>query len=118
LLRYSTVDDIAAARDRAMREFDVRISILRSNLLSVKSHIESEQAKAADLERRGATVPAAITDTIANLRHEITDTEEAIAQHTREKEHVGAKFEKDIERFKTLQDIVDFRRRSSGAADK
>jgi len=114
LLRYSTVEDIAAARDRAMREFDVRISILRSNLMSIKAQIESDQAKAADLERRGSSVPEALTGNIDMLKREITDTEESVAQRLREKDGVYAGYQKDIERFKTLQDVVEARRRNSG----
>lgn len=114
LLRYSTVDDIGAACDRAMREFDVRISILRSNLMTVKAQIESDQAKAADLERRGSSVPPALTGNIDMLKREIADTEESIAQKLREKDGVYAGYQKDIERFKTLQDVVEARRRNSG----
>jgi hypothetical protein len=118
LLRYSSTDDIAAARDRALKEFDVRISILRSNLLSTKSQIESEQGKAADMERRGRDVPEAMTTNIEMLKREITDTEEAIAERLREKENVRGNYQKDIERFKTLQDVVEFRRRSGAASPK
>jgi len=116
LLRYSTVEDIAAARDRAMREFDIRISILHSNLLSVKSQIENDQAKAADLERRGVAVPKGIVDNIDMLKREIADTTESIAQKQREKDGVLASYQRDIERFKTLRDVVEFRRQSSGGA--
>lgn len=115
LLRYSSVDDIAAARDRALREIDVRLSILRSNLLSVKGQIESEQAKAADLERRGIAVPPAVASNIEMLKREIADAEESIAQRSNEKVQVAANFQKDIDRFKMLQDMVDFRR--SNAAE-
>jgi chromosome segregation ATPase len=118
LLRYSSVDDIAAARDRALREFDVRISILRSNLLSIKSQIESEQSKAADLERRGTAVPAALSANIDALKHEIADTEEAVAERLREKENVRAGYQKDIDRFTTLQKLVEFRRRGGAAPSK
>ena len=110
LLRYSSVDDIEAARDRALREIDVRLSILRSNLLSVKGQIESEQSKAADLERRGIAVPAAVVSNMEMLKREISDTEEAIVQRTGEKSQEAATFQKDIDRFKLLQDMVDFRR--------
>lgn len=116
LLRYSSVDDIAAARDRALREIDVRLSILRSNLLSVKGQIESEQTKAADLERRGVAVPAAVTTNMEMLKREIADTEEAIAERARDKSAVAASFQKDIERFKALQDVVEFRRRNAGGS--
>jgi hypothetical protein len=114
LLRYSSVDDIAAARDRALREIDVRLSILRSNLLSVKGQIESEQLKAADMERRGIAVPEAIVSNMEMLKREIVDTEEAIVQRTHEKTQVAASFQKDIDRFKVLQDMVDFRRSNAG----
>lgn len=114
LLRYSTTDDIVAARDRALREIDVRLSILHSNLLSVKGQIESEQGKAADMERRGVAVPAAITSNMEMLKREIADIEESIAQRTQDKEAVNASFQKDIERFKALQDVVEFRRRNAG----
>jgi hypothetical protein len=113
-LRYSSVDDIEAARDRALREIDVRLSILRSNLLSVKGQIESEQLKAADLERRGLEVPAGAISNMEMLKREIGDTEEAIVQRTNEKSQVAASFQKDIDRFKTLQDMVDYRRSNAG----
>lgn len=116
LLRYSSVDDIAAARDRALREIDVRISILRSNLLSVKGQIESEQTKAADMERRGVEVPAAITSNMDMLRREIADTEESVAERTRDKANLAAGFQKDIDRFKALQDVVAFRRHNTGGS--
>jgi hypothetical protein len=116
LLRYSSVDDIAAARDRALREIDVRLSILRSNLLSVKSQIESEQTKAADLERRGVAVPAAMTTNMEMLKLEISDTEDSIAERIRDKSAVAASFQKDIDRFKALQDVVEFRRRNTGGS--
>lgn len=114
LLRYSSVDDIAAARDRALREIDVRLSILRSNLLSVKGQIESEQLKAADMERRGFEVPAGVVSNMEMLKREIADTEEAIGQRTQEKTQIAASFQKDIDRFKTLQDMVEYRRSNAG----
>jgi hypothetical protein len=113
LLRYSSVDDIAAARERALREIDVRLSILRSNLLSIKGQIESEQLKAADLERRGIAVPDAVASNMEMLKREIADTEESIVQRSNEKTQVAASFQKDIDRFKVLQDMVDFRRGSA-----
>lgn len=114
LLRYSSTDDIVAARDRALREIDVRLSILRSNLQSAKSQVESEQAKAADIERRGGTVPATVTANIERLKSEAADTEQSIDDRQKEKEATRASYQKDIERFKTLQNVVNFRRSSSG----
>jgi chromosome segregation ATPase len=115
LRRYSTVADIEAARGRALNEFDVRISILRSNLLSVKGQIEREQARAADIERRGAHPPADLVESIADLRREIAGTEETIALRQREREAVEESFRRDIERFESLKDVIEARRRSYGS---
>lgn len=120
LLRYSTVDDIAAARERALREIDVRMSILRSNLQSAKSQVEHEQEKAADMERRGTQVPAEITSNIDKLKAETAAIEESIVERQHEKDAARISYQKDIDRFKTLQDVVDYRRSNSGgtAGDK
>ncbi len=113
LLRYSSIDDIAAARDRALREIDIRLSILRSNLGSVKSQVEREQEKAADIERRGGTVPEAIATNIEKLKIEVAGIEASIVERLKDKEIARATYQKDIDRFKTLQDVVQFRRSSS-----
>lgn len=116
LLRYSSVDDIVAARERALREIDVRLSILRTNLVSVKAQVEREQEKAADIERRGGTVPEAIASNIEKLKLEVAGIESSIAERTKDKEATNASYQKDIDRFKTLQDVVQFRRSNSSSA--
>lgn len=117
LLRYSSVDDIAAARDRALREIDSRISILRSNQQATKSQVEHEQAKAADIERKGNNVPEAITGNIEKLKREAASIEDAIAERQREKEGTRARFQRDIDRFQTLQGVVDYRRSNTVEKD-
>jgi hypothetical protein len=114
LLRYSSVDDIADAQNRALREIDVRISILRSNLSSAKAQVENEQEKAADIERKGGAVPPAITDNIAKLKRETAGIEASIAERLRDKENTRMNFQHDIDRFKTLQAAVEYRRSNSG----
>ncbi len=116
LLRYSSIDDISAARERALREIEIRLSILRSNLTSVKSQVEREQEKAADIERRGGTVPEAIATNIDKLKLEAAGIEAAIAERTNEITTTRASYQRDIERFKTLQDVVQFRRSNSSGA--
>jgi len=116
LLRYSTPADIAEARDRALAEFDVRISILKTNLRSVKTQIEDEQQRAADIERRGQTVPTAVTTNISALKKEIGLTEESVAQRIKEKEATRLSYERDIERFTSLKDLVDMRRKATEAS--
>jgi hypothetical protein len=117
LLRYSSVDDIASARDRALYEIDIRLSILRSNLASVKGQVEREQEKAADIERRGSAVPEAISTNIDKLKAEVAGIEDSITERLKDKETTRASYQKDIDRFKTLQDVVQYRRSSSSGTE-
>lgn len=112
LLRYSSIEDIEAAQQRAMRNLHIRISILKSNLAAVKAQIEREQSKAADMERRGVDVPREMTSVIDTLRLEIEDTEQSIALRREEIGTIKATYQRDIDRFKTLLDSVEMRRNS------
>lgn len=112
LRRYSSVADIEAARERAINEIKVRINILRSNLLSTKSQIEREQARAADLERRGIAVPPELQKTITTLQREVDDSDEAIEQRNRDIKQTQGEYQRDIERFQVLLDRVGQRRRN------
>lgn len=118
LVRYSSLDDIKAARDRAVRDIQIRISILKSNLTTIKGNIEREQAVAADYERRGITVPDDMLKNIDIMRLEIEDTEQSIAMRREEMEDVKASFQRDMDRFSTLIDRVQMRRQQGVSSQK
>ncbi|MCR8923764.1 hypothetical protein NO559_13365 [Dasania sp. GY-MA-18] len=109
MLRYSSIEDIEAARERAIQSVKVRISILKSNRSSVKSEIEREQARAADIERRNREVPQALVEKINVLLDEIQDIEDSITARENEVDAISARFVRDIDRFKTLQDRIHLR---------
>ena len=113
MLRYSDIADIEAAQKRAERDLQIRISILKSNLTTIKSQIEREQQKAADIERQGADVPVELSDNIDTLRLEIEDTEQSIQMRREEIESVKASYQRDMDRFTTLLDRVEMRRQHS-----
>ncbi|MDB4542803.1 hypothetical protein N9241_01025 [bacterium] len=110
LLRYSSVADIEAARERGLRDLRIRLSILQSNKRSLKHQVESYQAQAADLERSGKEVDVARLRTIEDLQDEIATTERAIVDREQEIEDVSAAYQLDIERFGQLLDAVELRR--------
>ena len=114
MLRYSSVDDIRQAKKRALHELDLRINILRSNLKSVKGQIEAQQARAADIERRGGKVPSELVDNIAQLKDEIEHSENRISQRQRERTQAAASYDSDIKRFEQLMK----KRNSSGQAQQ
>ena len=73
LLRYSTVADIEAARERALRDLRIRLSILKGNKRSLKQQAENYQAQAADMERSGQKVDVARLGAIENIQKALVE---------------------------------------------
>ena len=117
LLRYSSIEDIEAARDRALNELRIRVSILQGNVRSLQGQVESNQRRAADAERRGRPVPANIVATIDGLNDEIVETERQIKERRREMEVVNEGFQRDIDRFAVLLEKVQLRQKLSQSRD-
>ena len=110
LLRYSTIEDIEAARERALSNLRIRVSILKSNKRSLKTQVENYQAQAADQERRGQPVDVKHVTAIEELQGEIAITESAIVDRQAEIEQVSSEYEADIDRFSMLLEVVELRR--------
>ena len=103
LARYSTVEDIDAARKRRLNEIKVRINLLKGNIANLKQQLEARQEEAAGLERSGQAVPETLTGTISSLRAEIGVAD---AQETRFRKELTAtdlRFDMDVERFRILR---------------
>lgn len=113
LLRYSTTEDIEAARERALMELRIRVSILKGNKRSLKQQIENYQTQAAEMERLGHKVDAKRLQAIDDLQGEVVATDRAIADREREIDAVSSTYEADIARFSMLLDMVEFRRQQS-----
>lgn len=109
LLRYSTVADIEAAQERALRDLRIRLSILKSNKRSLKHQVENYQAQAADMERSGREVDVARISAIENIQAEIASTDRSINERAREIEDVSAAYQRDIDRFGMLLEVVELR---------
>ncbi|HKK23366.1 MAG TPA: hypothetical protein VJ947_06730, partial [Pseudohaliea sp.] len=110
LLRYSAVEDIEAARDRALRDLRIRVSILKGKQRSLRQQVENYQAQAADQERRGQSVDEAHLAAIEDLRREMARAERSLIEREREISDVVASYERDIERFRTLLEVVELRK--------
>ena len=110
LLRYSTIEDIEAARERELRDLRIRVSILKSNKRSLKQQVETYQAQAADQERMGRAVDPSHLQAIEDLQGEIATTDRSIADREDEIAGVTASFQKDIDRFEQLLEVVELRR--------
>jgi hypothetical protein len=110
LLRYSDISDIEAARDRALKEFSIRISILKGNQIAIKRKVEREQEQAANIERSGRKVPELMSDNLLALQEELRVTEESIVLRESELEDVRASYQSDIDRFEVITKKFGFRR--------
>jgi hypothetical protein len=107
LLRYSTIEDLEAERKRKLFEFDYHISILRSNMASLKNQVERQQLMAANIERRGAQVPLSIQKNIIDLQEKIDDAEHSLASRQQEKHEMDLRYDADAERFQQLMELRD-----------
>lgn len=109
LLRYSTTQDIEAARDRALRDLRIRLSILKSNRRSLRQQAENAQARVAESERLGNQPRLEDLKYIDDVKQEIDGTERQIAERAAQIERVSAEYQLDIDRFQQLQDVVALR---------
>ena len=110
MLRYSTVEDIEAAQDRALRDLRILLSILKGNKRSLEQQVENYQAQAADLERSVRSVDVARISAIEDIQAEIAVTDRSINDRVREIEEVSAAYQRDIDRFQQLLEVVALRR--------
>jgi len=110
LLRYSSVEDIDAARERGLRELRIRLSILASNQRVSRSRLEALLARVADTERRGDVPLQQDVEAIAALRADIATTSRAIEEREAQVLEVTRDYGKDRARFEQLQDVVLLRR--------
>lgn len=110
LLRYSTVDDIDAARDRALRELKIRLSILASNQRVARGRLETALSRLADVERRGDTASEQDLAAVDTLRGEIASLGRSIEEREGQVTAVTEDYARDRDRFAQLQDVVVLRR--------
>jgi len=116
LMRYSSISDIEAARERALQSIRIRVSILRSNIRSMVQQVENYQAEAANIERAGGTVDAERMGAIESVRKRLASTQRQLSDRELEMEQVEADYQVDIDRFKHLLDQVELRRKMSNPA--
>jgi transposase len=113
LIRYSSIDDIKAARERSLQALQIRANILRSNLRSMAQQLGNYQAEAAAIERLGQPLDQERIEAIQNLRARIETSQLALSDREQEVEDVTQAYQADIDRFQHLMDQVLMRRSRS-----
>jgi len=101
--RYSTVKDIEDAKRRSLAELQGNISILESNLSSVRLQIRELESRAARLERSGQEVPESVLVNLGTLKTEVQEIQAQIRHRQEEYDEVADKFDQDIEAFAEIR---------------
>lgn len=104
LMRYSNTADIRAAELRVTDEIGMRVSILRSNIRSLRRQMERQRETAANTERAGREVPQKLLDNISGMESEIEGLLGKIAVRKKEIVEQQEKFQQEVARFEYLQD--------------
>lgn len=96
---YSNVADIDAAKTRNLENLRGNISILQTNLGSVRKRLQAYHSQAAAIERSGRPLTDELLKNINNLVQEEKDIQAQIKQREQEHKEVAEKFDRDKKRF-------------------
>ena len=75
LKRFSHPDQAVRAMHRKIRELEGIIQLKRGNISVISSQLDSEQSRAADMERAGRDIPETTLEKIRRLEAQIRDIE-------------------------------------------
>ena len=110
LRRYSSVEDIASARNRSLRELEIRIAILNSQRETLAGQLREHNAK---LALRGEPASQYELDTVAALKAEINSLDDAVDGRRQQAAALTQAYGRDITRFSELEEVVALRQQMS-----
>jgi hypothetical protein len=102
LSTFRNLEDMQASLNAKMQSLDTQRNVAQGNLKRVEIQLETQQKKAAELERNGKKVPASLLNEIKQTEAQIQSAYAEINSHIEKKNKAKAEFEADIERFKFL----------------
>lgn len=103
LLRsYSHPDDLIKVLHRRLEQMRSLISLKQGSINSLQEQIRYEQSRAADSERAGREIPAAIPPKIESLEREVATTETEILRQQEKIAIVVSDYSAKVARLETL----------------
>jgi hypothetical protein len=102
LSTFRNVEDMQASLYATMQSLDAQRNVAQGNLKRVEIQLETQQKKAAELERNGKQAPPALLNEIKQTEAQIQVAYAEINKQIEKKNRIKADFEADIERFKFL----------------
>jgi len=102
LERFRHPDDAVRALHRQIGALRELSGLKRRNISIIENHLDTEQARAADLERAGREIPQATLKKIRRLETSIDELEREIRAQQAEIDAVKRQFITDIERLEVI----------------
>ena len=103
LSTFLSEQEIVQSRDRKSAAIDATIELTNITIDKLKTDLEQERKRAANIERKGRTVPDNLQSSINSLQRQIDDKEKYIESKEKEKEQLKEKYARDMERFRELK---------------
>lgn len=97
---YSSESDIEHARGEALSSLENRVKQLQANLRQAGREQGRLRSQAADAERAGREIPAALLQNIQRSRSQIATLKDEIEQRHREQQRAEARYARDLERYR------------------
>ena len=106
LLRtYRSIEEMQMALQNKINTMDSTIKIADSNKQHQEENLKSQVKRAAEMELAGQPVPKNLRDNIESTRRQIATYQEKIRLLEISKQGIMKAFDKDLERFKSLENI-------------
>ncbi|PPK73635.1 uncharacterized protein DUF4124 [Methylobacter tundripaludum] len=102
LSTFRNLKDMESSLYAKMQSLDAQRNVAQANLKRVENQLETQQKKAAELERNGKKIPATLLDEIKQTEAQIQAAYAEINKQIEKKNRAKAEFEADIERYKFL----------------
>ena len=117
LQTYTTERDLELARKQNLQAVQAIIDLTSSNTDVIKEDLTSLEKSAADYERNGEQAPNSLLKDMENLKRQIKENEEFIAQKNQAKQDTNAKFDADLKRFRELKGIKPEKKSDQAKSD-
>lgn len=103
LRQYQTVDDIERTKDSQTATLKINLRIINSHTKSLERKLQEQEARAADYERRGKTVPQNTLHEISAIKTQIAVNQESVNRYNQQIANVEEQFQKDRIRYQELK---------------
>ncbi len=102
LKRFSSADQAVRAMHRKITELESLIQLKRGNISVLTSQLDSEQSRAANMERAGKAIPEVTLTKIRRLEGQVRSIEREIESQQQDIEELKDEYKADIRRLEEI----------------